>query len=55
MPDHDNDRKPPHKDRVIMTLAEKVKLIQERAEREGFASTGSDDKPFMDEAWGEES
>ncbi|WP_265502937.1 hypothetical protein [Paracoccus beibuensis] len=55
MPDQSNNREPPTKDRTAKTLAEKVRPIQERAEREGFVSDGSSDKPMLDEAWGEAS
>lgn len=54
MPDQDNDRKPPDRGRTGKTLAEKVRPIQERAGQMRFVSDGSDDKAFMDEAWGEE-
>lgn len=53
MAKQDSDQKNPNKDRRVRTLAEKVRLIQERARQEGFVSDGSDDKPMMDEAWGE--
>ncbi|SCY97122.1 hypothetical protein [Paracoccus tibetensis] len=54
MPDQDRSRKPPDKGRTGKTLAEKVRPIQERAGQMGFVSDGSDDKAFMDEAWGED-
>ena len=55
MTDQGNDQEPPTKNRTPMTLAEKVRPIQERARQEGFVSYESSDKPMMDDAWGEDS
>lgn len=55
MSDHDNGQEPATKERIAKTLAERVRAIQEQAGQEGFVSlNGSDDKAFMDEAWGED-
>lgn len=54
MADQDGDQNSLAKDRKAGTLAERVTAIQERARREGFVSDGSNDKPMMDEAWGED-
>ena len=54
MPNQDNDRRPPDRGRTGKTFAEKVRPIQKRARQMGFVSDGSDDKAFMDEAWGED-
>lgn len=53
MPHQDSNPEKHIEDQIAKTLAERVKAIQERARREGFVSGGSDDKPIMDEAWGE--
>lgn len=55
MADQDDDQEKPAEDRAARTLAAKIRLIQERARQMGFVSDGSDDKAFMDEAWGEDS
>ena len=54
MSDQDHDQEHPAKDRTAKTLEERVRPIQERARQMGFVSDGSDDKAFMDEAWGED-
>lgn len=54
MTDQSKDQEPCNMDHPAMTLAEKVTPIQERAEQMGFVSDGSDDKAFMDKAWGED-
>lgn len=43
-----------NEDRTTKTLADKVRLIQERARQWEFMSDGSSDKEMFDEAWGEE-
>lgn len=53
MTDQDNDPASPTEDRNTMTLAEKVKAIQEQARQKSFILDGSSDKQIMDEAWGE--
>ena len=53
MSEQDNDQATPNKDCIASTIAEKVRPIQERARQMGFVSDGSDDKAFIDEAWGE--
>ena len=52
MPDQDKDQETSNQARTPEMLVERVKPIQEGARQAGFASDGSDDKPFMDKAWG---
>lgn len=53
MPSHDSDQEQPVEHKADQTLAQKVEVLQERVRKMGAASDGSDDKAFMDEAWGE--
>lgn len=55
MPSHDPDRDKSVKRQADQTLAQKVKVLQERVRKMGIVSGGSDDKAFMDEAWGDDS
>lgn len=53
-------RQHPDPDRSVdekanQTLVQKVEALQERVRKMGVVSDGSDDKAFMDDAWGEES
>ncbi len=48
------DRANPAKNHQPTTLTKRVAAVQERARNEGFISDGTDDKPLMDEMWGEE-
>lgn len=48
------DRPNPAKNHPAATLTKRVAAVQERARNEGFVSDGKDDKPLMDEMWGEE-
>lgn len=50
-----HDREKPAEDKAAQTLAQKVMGLQERVRRMGVVSGGSEDKAFMDEAWGEDS
>ena len=50
----DQDQERPANDRTAKTLEERVRPIQEQARQMGFISDGSNDKAFMDEAWGED-
>jgi hypothetical protein len=53
MPKRDPDQKKPGDGQADLTIAQKVKTLQERVRKMGPASDGSNDKAFMDEAWGE--
>lgn len=55
MPSSDPDRKRHAEDQSDQTLAQKVETLQERVRKMGVVSDGSNDKAFMDEAWGENS
>lgn len=48
MPDQNNNRESPNRDRTAKVLAKKVETIQKRAYREGFVSGALSDKPMMD-------
>lgn len=54
-PDPDPDQDKLAKEQANHTFEQKIKELQERVRKMGVASDGSDDKAFMDEAWGEES
>lgn len=54
MPSPNPDQKKPVDEQADLTIAQKVKALQERVRKMGAASSdGSNDKAFMDEAWGE--
>lgn len=53
MPNHSPDQQKPVEQQADQTLAEKVEALQERVRKMRVISDGSDDKAFMDEAWGE--
>ena len=55
MPKCDPDQKKPSDEQADLTIAQKVEALQERVRKIGVISDGSDDKAFMDEAWGESS
>lgn len=55
MPSRDLDQKKLVDEQADPTIAQKVEALQERVRKMGFVSDGSDDKAFMDEAWGEDS
>lgn len=55
MPSHEPDQGNPVEEQADQTLAQKVEALQERVRNMGVISDGSDDKAFMDEAWGEDS
>lgn len=54
MPNYDPDQQKPDEQKADQTFAQKVEALQERVRELGFVSVGSDDKAFMDEAWGED-
>ena len=54
MTDQGYDQENSVKEQATETFAKKVEAIQKRARQEGFVSDGQDDKPMMDEAWGED-
>ena len=54
MPSPNPDQKKPVDEQADLTIAQKVKALQERVRKMGADySDGSNDKAFMDEAWGE--
>lgn len=55
MPSHDPDQKKPSNEQANRTITQKVEALQERVRKMGVVSDGSDDKAFMDEAWGQDS
>lgn len=55
MPSHDPNQEKPVEEQAAQTLVQKVEELQERVRKIGVVSDGSDDKAFMDEAWGEDS
>jgi hypothetical protein len=55
MPTPAIDHPKPTKGYPTEPLAKRVAAVQERARNEGFVSCDADDKPMMDEAWGEDS
>ncbi|QXI66225.1 hypothetical protein CP157_04017 (plasmid) [Paracoccus marcusii] len=55
MPNCDPDQKKRVDEQADLTIAQKVKALQERVRKMGAVSDGSDDKAFMDDAWGEDS
>lgn len=55
MPSSDPDQDKSVKRQADQTLVQKVKVLQERVRKMGVVSSGSDDKAFMDEAWGDDS
>lgn len=52
MPSQHPDRDKPVEEKADQTLVQKVEALQERVRKMGVVSDGSDDKAFMDEAWG---
>jgi len=54
MPSCDPDQDKPVEKQANQTPVRKVEALQERVRKMGFVSDGSDDKVFMDEAWGED-
>lgn len=54
MPNHDPDQQKQIEQQADQTLAQKVEALQERVRKMGAVSDGSDDKAFMDEAWGDD-
>ena len=55
MPNHDPDQQKQIEQQADQTLAQKVAALQERVRKIGVVLGASDDKAFMDEAWGEDS
>lgn len=55
MPSHDSDQEKLVEEQAEQTLTQKVEALQERVRKMGAVSDGSDDKAFMDEAWGDDS
>ena len=55
MPSQDPNQEQPDEQKADQTLAQKVKVLQERVRKLGVVSDGSNDKALMDEAWGENS
>lgn len=55
MPSQHPDPDRPVEEKANQTLVQKVEALQERVRKMGVVSDGSDDKAFMDDAWGEES
>lgn len=53
MPSYDPDQDKPVEKQASQTLMKKVKELQERVKIMGAVSSASDDKAFMDEAWGD--
>lgn len=53
MPSHKPDPDKPINEKANQTLTQKVKALQKRVRKMGITLDGSDDKAFMDEAWGE--
>lgn len=54
MPSHDPDHDKPVEEQADQTLVQKVEALQERLRKMGVVSDESDDKAFMDEAWGKD-
>lgn len=54
MPSYDPDQDKPAEVQADQTVVRKVEALQERLRKMGFVSDGSNDKAFMDEAWGED-
>lgn len=55
MPNHDPDQEKPVEEQANQTLTQKVEALQERVRKMGVILGASDDKAFMDEAWGDDS
>lgn len=55
MPSQHPDPDRPVEEKANQTLVQRVEALQERVRKMGVVSDGSDDKAFMDDAWGEES
>lgn len=55
MPSHDPDQEKLVEEQAEQTLTQKVEALQERVRKMGAVSDGSDDKAFMNEAWGDDS
>lgn len=53
MPSHDQEK--PFDEQADPIIPQKVEALQERVRKMGAASDASNDKAFMDEAWGESS
>lgn len=53
MPSHDPDQKKPSDEQANRTITQKVEAFQQRVREMGPASSGWNDKAFMDEGWGE--
>lgn len=53
MPSQDPDQEKPVEEQADQTLAQKFEALQERVRKMGVVSDDSNDKAFMDEAWGE--
>lgn len=53
MPSHEADQGNPVEEQAELTITQKVEALQERVRTMGVISDGSDDKAFMDEAWGD--
>ena len=53
MPKRDPDQKRPGDGQANRTITQKVEALQQRVREMGPASSGSNDKAFMDEGWGE--
>lgn len=54
MPSKDPGQEKPVEEKANQTLLQKVEALQERVRKMGVVSDGSDDKAFMDVAWGED-
>ena len=54
MPIHEPDQEKPVEEQADQTLAQKVEVLQEQVRKLGVVWDGSEDKAFMDEAWGED-
>lgn len=55
MPNQDPDQEKPVEEQAEQTLARKVEALQERVRKIGFVLDESDNKAFVDGAWGEDS
>lgn len=55
MPSRDLDQKKPADEQADLTISQKAEALQERVRKMVIVSDGSDDKAFMDEAWGKDS
>ncbi|QXI66214.1 hypothetical protein CP157_04006 (plasmid) [Paracoccus marcusii] len=53
MASRDPDHKKPVDEQADLTIAQKIEALQDRVRKMGPASDSSNDKAFMDEAWGE--